>query len=106
MKKEEILEASKKENKKKDIYEIEVETKGCKIAALAMILLTTIYYCYEIFTVKGQNITLYSLIAIYCAVVYGYKGVKLEKKKMFNIICCVLWSILTIFLILEYFKVI
>ena len=106
MKKEEILEMSRKENKNKDVHEIEVETKGCKIAAIAMILLTTIYYCYEIFTAKGTNITLYSLVSIYCAVIYGYKGVKLEKKRMFNIVCCGIWSIVTILLILEYFKVI
>lgn len=106
MKKEEILEMSRKENKNKDIHEIEVETKGCKIAAIAMILLTTVYYCYEIFTAKGQNITLYSLVTIYCAVMYGYKGIKIEKNKMFNIICSIIWAVLTIVLILEYFKVI
>ena len=32
MKKEEILEMSRKENKQKDVYEIEVESKACKIA--------------------------------------------------------------------------
>ena len=30
MKKEEILEASKKENKKRDAYELEVESKGAQ----------------------------------------------------------------------------
>ena len=106
MKKEEILEMSRKENKNKDIHEIEVETKGCKIAAIAMILLTTVYYCYEIFTAKGQNITLYSLITIYCSVIYGYKAIKIEKRRMFNICCSVIWTILTILLVLQYFKVI
>jgi len=106
MKKEEILEMSRKENKNKDMHEIEIENNGCKIAAMTMLLLTTVYYCYEIFTSKGQNITLYSLITIYCAVIYGYKGIKIEKKKMFNISCSIIWAILTIILILEYFKVI
>ena len=35
MEKEEILEASKKENKKKDMYEIQVESKGATYAGLA-----------------------------------------------------------------------
>ena len=106
MKKEEILEMSRKENKNKDMHEIEVENNGGKIAAIAMLLLTTVYYCYEIFTAKGQNITLYSLITIYCAVMYGYKGIKIKKNKMFNISCSIIWTILTIVLVLEYFKVI
>lgn len=106
MKKEEILEMSRKENKNKDIHEIEVEKNGCKIAAIAMILLTTIYYCYEIFAAKGQNIALYSLISIYCTVMYGYKGIKIQKKKMFNASCSIIWAILTVVFILEYFKVI
>ena len=106
MKKEEILEMSRKENKNKDMHEIQIENNGCKIAAVSMLLLATIYYCYEIFTAKGQNITLYSLITIYCAVMYGYKGFKIEKNKMFNIICSIIWTIFTIVLVLEYFKVI
>ena len=106
MKKEEILEMSRKENKNKDMHEIEVENNGCKIAAIAMLLLATVYYCYEIFTAQGENITLYSLITIYCAIIYGYKGIKIEKNKILNISSSIIWSILTILLVLEYFKVI
>ena len=106
MKKEEILEMSRKENKNKDMHEIEIENKGSKIATIVMLSLATIYYCYEIFTAKGQNITLYSLITVYCAVIYGYKGIKIKKRKLFNIVCSFIWAILTTILILEYFKVI
>ena len=62
MKKEEILEMSRKENKNKDVYEVEVETNACKIAAILMIILTTIDYYYEIFKEQGTNNALYSLI--------------------------------------------
>lgn len=106
MKKEEILEMSRKENKNKDMYEIEVENRGGKIAAIAMLLLATIYYCYEIFIGQGENITLYSLITIYCSVIYGYKGIKINKNKWINISSSIIWAILTILLVLEYFKVI
>lgn len=106
MKKEEILEMSRKQNKSKDMHEIEIETKGCKIAAIAMLLLATIYYCYEIFTLRAENIALYSLITIYCVVIYGYKGIKIKKNRMLNISCSIIWAILTIILVLEYFKVI
>lgn len=106
MKKEEILAMSRKENKNKDIYEIEVENKGCKIAALAMLILITVYYCYEIFTGKGQNYTLYSLVSIYCTVAYGYRSIKLEKRRGLYAFCTIIWGLMTIALILEYFKVI
>lgn len=105
MKKEDILEMSRKENKNKDLYEAEIEVKGSKIATIVMLLLATVYYCYEIFTAKGQNITLYSLITIYCAVIYGYKAIKFKKRKRFNLICSIIWFVVTISLILQYFKV-
>ena len=59
MKKEEILEASKKENKNKDIYCKEVEAKGATWAAMCMLILTSIYFIYEIMSGKGQNVALY-----------------------------------------------
>lgn len=106
MKKEDVLEMSRSENKKRDMYEIEVETRACKIAVLCMLVLITVYYCYEIFIGKGQNYTLYSLISLYCAVVYGYKAIKLEKRKGLYIFCSITWAFMTIAIILEYFKVI
>ena len=104
MKKEEILEMSRKENKLKDVYEIEVEKKGVKLAALLMLILATFYYCYEIFTDKGQNYSFYSIITIYCFTVYGYKAIKLEKKRVFNIYVSILWGLVTIISIIGYFN--
>ncbi len=106
MKKEEILEASKRENKRKDIYELEVERKGAVAAAISMVILAGIYYCYEIISAKGSNPALYSLITIYCAIVYGFKAVKVEKNRKLNIFISIIWGLLTITLILNYFKVI
>ena len=106
MKKEEILEASKRENKKKDVYELEVERKGAVVAAISMVILAGIYYCYEIISAKGSNPALYSLITIYCSIIYGYKAAKIEKNRKLYIFTSVIWGILTIMLVLEYFKVI
>ena len=106
MKKEEILEASKKENKKKDVYELQVESKGANIAAVCMLILAAIYYSYEIITGKGSNPALYSFIAIYNVILFGYKAIKLEKSRKLNIFTSVVWAILTLMLVLEYFKVI
>ena len=106
MKKEEILEKSKKENKNKDMYAIQVEAKGANIAGCVIIILAAIYYVYEILTAKGTNPALYSIITVYCAILYGYKAIKIETRRKLDIITSAIWSILSILLILEYFKVI
>ena len=104
MKKEEILEMSRKENKKKDVYESEVEKKGAVIAAVSMIILAGVYYCYEIISAKGQNYAMYSIISLYCAILFGYKGIKIEKKRGFNIFCSIVWALVTILTIVQYFR--
>ena len=106
MKKEEILEASKKENKNKDIYATQVEAKGANYAAICILILASIYFCYEIFTGKGQNPALYSIIAIYNSVLYGYKAIKIEEKRSLSAFTSIIWGLLTIMLVLQYFKVI
>ena len=105
MKKEEILEKSRNENKNKDMYAIQVESKACKYAAIALIILATIYYSYEIFSGKGTNPAFYSMISLYCSIIYGIKGAKIEKNRKLNIFTSAIWGVMTIILILEYFGV-
>ena len=106
MKKEEVLEKSRIENKKRDVYEIEVDNKAGRIASIATILLAFTYFTYEVFTGKGANYALYSILTIYNAVLYGYKSVKIEKCRVLNIISAAIWGLLTVLLILDYFNII
>ena len=106
MKKEEILEASKKENKKKDVYEIQIDAKACEYAAVSMLILAFIFFTYEIASGKGSNPAFYSLITLFNTVIYGYKAIKLSKNRKLNIFTSITWGLLTILLFLEYFKVI
>ena len=106
MKKEEILEASKKENKKKDMYAIEVESKGANYAGISMLLLAFVFYTYEILSGNGTNTALYSIITIYNTVLFGYKAMKIKEKRNLNVVTSVIWGLLTFMLVLEYFKVI
>ena len=106
MKKEEILEKSKKDNKKKDIYALEVESKGANYAGITMLILAFIYYTYEIMQGKGSNPALYSIITIYNTILYGYKAIKIKERRGLSITTSVVWGLLTIMLILSYFKVI
>ena len=106
MKKEEILEASKKENKNKDMYAIQVEAKGATYAGITMLILAFVFYAYEIATGKGSNPALFSIITTYNAVLYGYKAIKIEDRRKLSIFTSVTWGILTIILILGYFELI
>lgn len=106
MKKEEILEASKKENKNKDMYEMQVEAKAGNIAAIGTILLAFIYFTYEIAIGKGTNYALYSIITIYNVILFGVKAIKIEKNRKINATTSIIWGLLTITLILAYFKIV
>ena len=102
MKKEEILEASRSENKKKDLANIENENRAVKYAAFAVVILATLYFCIEIFVKGKTNYGWYSIIALYNGVFYGYKSIK-DKKKI-HILNTVLWTILAIGFIAMYLK--
>lgn len=106
MNKEEILEKSKEENKNKDMYAIAVEAKGATIAGISVIILTGIYYIYEIISEKRENPALYSIITVYNAILFGYKAIKIKKQRKLYVLTSLIWGLLSILLILNYFKVI
>ena len=89
---------------KKDSYELEVDYKAGTWAAVAMLILACVYYSYEIFTGKGSNPAFYSLIALYCSIFYGFRGIKIEKNRKLNIIISIIWGLLSIMLIVAYFS--
>ena len=92
-----------KETKEKKQELIEIDRKGANIAAICMLVLALIYYTYEIFSGKGSNPALYSIITIYNTVLFGYKAVKTEDNRKINIITSAIWGLLTILLIYFYF---
>ena len=100
--KEDVI-SNKQNNKTKDKYELEVDYKAGTWAAVAMLILACVYYSYEIFTGKGSNPAFYSLIALYCSIFYGFRGIKIEKNRKLNIIISIIWGILSIMLIVAYF---
>ena len=103
MKKEEILQKAKEENKNKDYASIAVSNKGAYLAGLVMIILAAIYFTYEILAGKGTNYALYSLLAIYNTVLYGYQAIKSKEKRGLHIVVAVIWGILTVMLVVSYF---
>lgn len=103
MKKEEILKKAQAENKNKDYASIAVSNKAAYLAGLVMIILAAIYFSYEIIAGKGTNYALYSLLAIYNTVLYGYQAIKSVEKRKLHIFTAIIWGVLTIMLIVSYF---
>ena len=95
-----------KDKKKRDMYTVQVELKGATYAGLSMLILALIFYTYEICTGKGSNPAFYSIITIYNTVLYAYKAIKIEERRKLNIFTSIIWGILTLMLILDYFKII
>ena len=106
MKKEEILEASRKENEKKDPYVLEVQSKAGGIASAAMLILAFIYLICELHNTGEWNSAIYSIIAIYYTSFWSYRAYKIEKDRGKFAFAGIVWGILTILLVLDYFKVI
>lgn len=105
MKKEEILEMSKKENQKKDPYVLEVQSKAGNIATAGMLILAFIYLIYEMTTTSHWNPAIYSIITLYNSLFWGYNAIKIEKTRKINTFSSIMWGIFTILLLLDYFKV-
>lgn len=102
MEKEEILNASRNENQKKDLVEIEVENKAVKMAAIGLIILATVFYVAEIMLKGITNYGWYAIIALYCAIGFGYKAIKLKKK--ISVVNAIIWSIVTIICVYSYIQ--
>lgn len=89
-----------KKEKKVTKEEIETERRGATIAAVAMVIVCFIYFILCI-TIQGEtNYGWYSMIALYCTIVFGYKGIKL-KKKLDNV-TAVIWLLMFIITCMGY----
>lgn len=102
MKKEEILEKARKENKNKDYALIETENNAAKFAGLAILILSTVYFISGIMITGKSNYGWYSIVAVYCSLVFGLKGIKTHKK--LDLFCGIIWAIASVIMIYSYFK--
>lgn len=96
MNKEEILQASRKENKNKDIYELEVINKGQRIGGLIAISVAFALLLLEDMILDiGTNYGYFCIIMSAGAGLWIYKAVKLKRKQ--EILLAVLWSVMGIY---------
>ena len=87
MNKEEILELSKKSNKDKDPYTMEVKTKASSMAATAMILVGCFFTLFD----PSDNPVVFMMISIYLAIYSMYYSSKIndEWKWTLRIFACI-----------------
>lgn len=86
--------------KEKDIEVFEVEKTGAMLAAAGIAILSCIYFILEI-AIKGEtHYGWYSIIALYCVMIFGYKGIKLKKKA--EIVTAVLWLLVFLITVFAY----
>lgn len=96
MNKEEILRASRNENQNKDIYELEVISKGQRIGGLIALCVTFALMLIERGILDiGMNYGYFFIILSAGVGLWTYKAVKLKRKH--EILLAVLWSVLDIY---------
>lgn len=81
MNKEEILQASRSENKNKDIFELEVISKGQRIGGLiGLIIAFALMVVERVILEDGTNYGYFLIILSAASGLFIYKAVKLKKK--------------------------
>ena len=96
MNKEEILQASRNENQNKDIYELEVISKGQRIGGLIGICVAFLLMITErVILDSGTNYGYFLIILSAGAGLWIYKAVRMKKKH--EILLAVLWSVLSVY---------
>ncbi len=102
MSNENTKETTNKENSNKlhQLYLIEVESKGIRIASIVSIILAIVLFILEIILQGKQNFGMYSLVGCFCTVSFFYYGYR-TKRTPYTLTGLV-WGVLTVFFIVLY----
>ena len=101
MNREEILARSRQENQNQDLVDKEVENKGIATAGIVMTIMCLVFYVAEFLLHGTKNYGFFSIAAIYNAILFTMKGIKLNDKG--KLATGILWSVLAVGLAVEYF---
>ena len=92
MNKEEILAMSRKENDKKDPFELEVNNKAVRMAHIATAIVVFIIYVTGIMVNDKQDYLIWSIMAVSMGTQFLYRGIKLKKKD--TLMLGALWAVI------------
>lgn len=102
MKKDDILKASRNENKNRDLAEVEIQYKSIRYAAIGVLILATIYFWLEIFINDKTDYGWYSIITFFATIAYGYLGIKTKNRT--RIVLAVIWLLCSVVFIYRTLK--
>lgn len=85
MDKNRILEMSRRDNEKKDPYELEIKNKALNASRIAMAGVLFVIYSVKMFVKGEKDNEFWSAIAICLAVQFIYMGIKLKDKTKLTI---------------------
>lgn len=94
-------EVNEKPNEKmQQLYLIEIESKGIRIASIVSIILAIVLFILEIILQGKQNFGMYSMVGCFCTVSFCYYGFR-TKRTPYTLTGLV-WGALTVFFIVLY----
>ncbi len=91
MNKEEILAMSRKENKDRDLYALQINKLGESISLMAIVIFCTLLFVVNIFAGNGFKMELYAPVAIVNAVQYTIKYKMSDENKKTNRFAMICW---------------
>lgn len=94
--KDEILARSRKENKDKDLFAIEVQIFAGHIGSIAAILLATVFVITQSLMGERFDFGLYAIILSVSAVGFIYKAMRLKRRR--DITLAIVYSLATLIL--------
>lgn len=100
MDREEILRASRKENKNQDIFELDVIKAGQRAGGIAALVVAFALMCLDIFLGKEMLYGYYAIILTAGAGMWIVKAIKLKRKH--EILLAVLWTIMSAFMLIAH----
>lgn len=100
MDKEEILRASRRENKNQDIYEHEVIKRGQLIGGLVGLTMAFAMMLVERILELGTNYGYFAIILSAGAAMFIVKSIKLRRKH--EIVLAVLWTVMAVYAVTMY----
>ncbi|MDL2206398.1 DUF6442 family protein [Eubacteriales bacterium OttesenSCG-928-N13] len=101
MNKDDILARSRQENRDKDLYAEDVNTRAATISAIVATLFATVLFVAQVLLKNEYNLALYAVILAVGAATYVSKAVLLKRKQ--DIILSILFGVATLVLAIMHF---
>ena len=94
--KDEILAKSRKENKDKDLFKIEVQTNAGNVGSIAAIILATFFFLIQSLIGDGWDFGLYAVIFSISAATFIVRAIRMKRKS--DIVLSIIYTLATLVL--------